>query len=57
MTTTTNNINAGVQDGGLLTASREKLLAGRECKAPSDTTEPGHVARRWHICPVCFPEA
>ena len=48
-----------------LHASRLRLLAGRECKlaapvAVSGThgVEPeGHVARMWHICPGCFPDA
>lgn len=50
-----------------ITASREALLAGRECKVPTrhgtnkkvgrtaGVKVATHNARRWHICPACFP--
>lgn len=50
-----NIARAHTQDGGLLAAFRTALLADRECKVPN-STEKGHIARKWHICPVCFPE-
>ena len=58
-------VRASIARAEDLNASRAALLAGRECKMSGPgaaggtyaVEAGGHVARTWHICPACFPEA